>query len=100
KRKAYKQAPSKEKFMQIITNIPPEKYFYVSDGSVIKNLSELPDALRNMSPEAFNSHVNIEKNDFYNWIRDVFELSSLARKVKGVKRKETMAKKVFMEIFL
>ena len=83
----------------ITTEIPVEKYFYVSDGTVIKNLKELPDALRNMSPEAFNSHVNEEKNDFYNWVNDVFEHASLARKIKTTKRKETMAKKVFMEMF-
>ena len=79
--------------------IAPEKYFYVCDGSVIKNLHELPDALRNMSPDAFSFHVNEQKNDFYNWAKDVFEHSSLARNIKNVKRKENMAKKVFMEIF-
>lgn len=84
--------------MQIV-EIPPEKYFYVNDGTVIKNLGELPDALRNMHPDTFAFHVNDEKNDFYNWINGVFEHTSLARKVKSVKRKETMAKKVFTEIF-
>jgi hypothetical protein len=83
--------------MQIV-EIPPEKYFYVND-TVIKNLGELPDALRNMHPDTFTFHVNDEKNDFYNWITGVFEHTSLARKVKNVKRKETMAKKVFTEIF-
>ena len=81
------------------TEIPPEKYFYVCDGTIIKNINELPDALRNMSPDAFIYHVNEQKNDFFNWVKDVFELSHLARNIKNVKRKETMAKKVFIEIF-
>ena len=84
--------------MQIV-NIPAEKYFYANDGSVIKHLGELPEALRNMSPEAFNHHVNEEKNDFYTWVKDVFEHSSLARKIKNVKIKEDMAKHAFIEIF-
>ena len=83
----------------INADISPEKYFYVCDGTVIKAVQELPDALRNMSPEAFTFHVNEQKNDFFNWIRDVFELTHLARNIKNVKRKETMAKKVFIEIF-
>jgi hypothetical protein len=83
----------------ITAEIPPEKYFYVSDGTVIKRLEELPDALRNMSPEAFTSHVNEQKNDFYNWVRNVFDHTSLARKIRTSRRKEVMAKKVFMEIF-
>lgn len=82
-----------------ITSIPSDKYFRVADGTVIKYLAELPGALRNMNPEAFASHVNNEKNDFYNWVKDVFNHSTLARKIKDVKRKETMAKKVFSEIF-
>jgi hypothetical protein len=83
----------------IAFEIPQEKYFYVCDGTVIKSLHELPDALRNMNPETFSCHVNEQKNDFYNWIKDVFEHSSLARNVKNVKRKENMAKRVFMELF-
>lgn len=83
----------------ITTEILPEKYFYVCDGTVIKTLNELPDALRNMSPEAFTYHVNEQKNDFYNWVKDVFQISSLARRIKSTKRKETMAKKVFIEMF-
>lgn len=82
-----------------ILNIPTEKYFYVADGSIIKHIGELPDALRNMHPDTFSHHVNSEKNDFHNWILDVFNNTSLARKVKNVKRKETMAKHVFVELF-
>lgn len=84
--------------MQIV-NIPAEKYFYAADGSVIRHLGELPDALRNMTPDTFATHVNNERNDFYNWINDVFEHSTLARKIKNIKRQETMSKKVFIEIF-
>lgn len=82
-----------------IVNIPAEKFFYVNDGTVIRHLAELPDALRNMSPDAFNHHVNEQKNDFYTWINDVFEHSTLAKSIKKVNRKEDMAKKVFIEIF-
>jgi len=80
-------------------DISPEKYFYVCDGTVIKSVHELPDAPRNMTPDAFSFHVNEQKNDFYSWVKEVFELSGLARNIKNVKRKENMAKKVFIEIF-
>ena len=84
--------------MQIVS-IPHEKYFYVSDGTVIKHVGELPDALRNMSPETFSFHVNEYKNDFYEWVMNVFELSTLARKIRKIRRKEDMAKHVFIEIY-
>jgi hypothetical protein len=83
----------------ILADIPPEKFFYVNDGTVIKTLHELPDALRNMSPDTFAYHVNAEKNDFHCWVSGVFQHASLARKIKTAKNKELMAKKVFTEIF-
>ena len=82
-----------------ITAIPSDKYFYVCDGTVIKHLGELPDALRNMHPEAFGFHVNEEKNDFHVWVSEVFEHPKLARSIKNVKQKESMAKKVFIGLF-
>jgi hypothetical protein len=81
-------------------HLPPEKFFYVNDGRVIKTLHELPDVLRSMSPETFNHHVNSEKNDFYNWTVDVFNHTRLGRKIKSAKTKESMAKKVFMELYM
>jgi Tol biopolymer transport system component len=82
-----------------IPNISSDKFFYAQDGSVIKHIGELPDALRNMHPDVFSFHVNEEKNDFYNWVKDVFDHSRLARNIKNAKTRETMAKKVFIEIF-
>ncbi len=82
-----------------VTSIPSDKYFRVVDDTVIKSLKELPNALRHMNPETFAQHVNKEKNDFYVWINEVFNKPELARKIRNVKRKETMAKKVFSEIF-
>ena len=36
-----------------------------------------------MDDGVFRHHVNDEKNDFYNWIRDVIEDQFLADKIKG-----------------
>jgi hypothetical protein len=83
----------------ILSELPAEKFFYVHDGTVIKSLKELPDALRHMSHETFTFHVNNEKNDFYNWIVGVFNHAAIARKIKAAKSKEMMAKKVFMELY-
>jgi hypothetical protein len=55
---------------KMMIDIPPEKFFYANDGSVIRNLHELPEALRSMSKETFVHHVNSDRNDFYNWALD------------------------------
>jgi hypothetical protein len=53
-------------------NVPQEKQFWCRDGRVLKSLSELETALRDMSDEVFRHHANESNNDFSNWVRDVF----------------------------
>jgi hypothetical protein len=69
----------------------PEHYFYVSNGAVLKNLVELVSELRSMDSNTFTHHVNSDKNDFSNWIRDVFNDKNLANNIEKVKSKEEMA---------
>lgn len=63
---------------QMIKDIKPEYYFLMIDGSAIKNLLELADALHAMSDDVFYYHVTNDRNDFGNWVRDVFCENELA----------------------
>lgn len=71
--------------------IPPEHYFKLSNGSRIRNLQELVDALRTMDAEVFSSHVSDGRNDFANWINDVMGLQDLAQNIKTAKTKAQMS---------
>lgn len=78
-----KPASSKNK------DISPEKYFILKDGTPIKSIKELAMMMDSMSDESFSFHVNEEKNDFANWIKDVFGKKDLADSLLGLKcRKE------------
>lgn len=68
--------------------IPPEKYFVLSDGTQIKNMNELALMLDRISDEQFSYHVNENKNDFSNWIRDVFGQHEIADNLSGIKCKK------------
>ncbi len=59
-----------------------EHYFYLNNGTPLKNLAELIDQLVSMDQELFSYHVNKDKNDFANWIRDEFGNKELARRIK------------------
>lgn len=74
--------------------ISPDKFFYLSDGRVLKNLEELADALRNMTGEIFKHHVNKERNDFANWVNDVLEDKKLATDLKRAKTLKTILQKI------
>lgn len=72
------QSSYSRKFSQ---DIPSEYAFVLNDGRKLKNLNELVLALQDMSENIFSHHVNENKNDFANWIRDVIKEQELANAV-------------------
>lgn len=71
---------------------PPEKYFYTVDKKILTNLHQLSSYLKNCSRENFNYHVNSIKNDFYNWINDIFGHNVLSEKIKNINDPLEMSK--------
>ena len=69
-------------------DIEPNQYFYLSNGTALKNIDELLDALKAMDDAAFSNHVNEHKNDFANWVRDVFKNEKLANKILSMSSRE------------
>lgn len=72
---------------KLFINAEPEFYFRVIDGSEIKSLPGLAEALGSMSDDSFYYHVSEHKNDFSSWIRDVFNENELAENVGKAKDK-------------
>lgn len=76
-----------------------DKYFYACDGSIIRSKEELFLELQNMPNTVFASHVNSDKNDFYNWIKDVFQDHYLAKNIKDAQCKDDILRHVFVSLF-
>ncbi|MBN1157326.1 hypothetical protein JXA85_06905 [Candidatus Woesearchaeota archaeon] len=85
---------SNDESIQYLQDVPAENVFWVQDGRVLKNLEELHMALSEMSDETFQHHVNEEKNDFHNWVRDVINDRMLAKELAKAKDKNAAHKKV------
>jgi len=64
--------------------VNPEQYFRVKDGRIVKSLKDLVDVLNQIDDETFYHHVNVEKNDFANWVRDVLQDLYLANQLRGI----------------
>lgn len=75
-------------------NAPEDKCFWLSDGKVLRNLSELANALAKMDGKVFKHHVDSKKNDFAAWVKDVFGQEKLATDIKKSKTAASMAKKI------
>ena len=72
----------------------PEKSFWVNHGPILKNVAELPSALRKMGDKTFQHHVSPQKNDFAKWIREVFGEKNLAEALAKAKNKENMIRAI------
>lgn len=75
-------------------NVPPEKSFWVRDGQILRNITELPPALERMSEETFRHHVTEKKNDFANWIEFVIGERTLADEVRRLRARQDIIRAV------
>jgi len=73
--------------IMIIEELIPEKHFMAVDGSSIKSLKQLADALLTMSDDVFYYHVTQDRNDFATWVHDVFGEKELAEELGRVRHK-------------
>lgn len=68
--------------------------FYVCNGAQLCSLVDLLGELKTIDDGAFHHHVNEERNDFSNWIRDEIKDKTLANQVGKAKDKEKIIKAI------
>jgi len=74
--------------------IKPEHHFVLKGGDRIKSIEELKESLKLMKDHIFNHHVNKDKNDFSNWVRDIIKDGKLAKNISNAKSKQGMIKAI------
>jgi hypothetical protein len=88
----------KKEESSILIDTAPERGFWLCDGRTFKNLKELAEALQTMDETVWNYHVTDDKNDFANWIEDVFEEKQLGATIRKAKSPRTAAKRISTKI--
>jgi hypothetical protein len=84
----------KEQARHFLRAVSPERAFWVNNGHVLNTLAELSGELKIIGQETFEHHVNKEKNDFENWIRNVVGDLKLAKDISKIKTSKAALKKV------
>jgi hypothetical protein len=82
---------TKEDAKKAISEVHPDVRFWLCDGTTLKSLQELHDALAIITDEAYVYHANDDRNDFANWVNDILDDEVLARKLIGKNKKEALA---------
>jgi len=68
-------------------HVSSDKHFYLNGGKSLSSVEDLAECIGNLSDEEFSHHVNSEKNDFANWIVDVFGDKNLSSELRLVSDK-------------
>lgn len=84
KKAAAKKSPAKVRVKTPVKKAGDEYVFFVQDGTKVSDLKELALLLDAMEDHVFFHHVNPDKNDFANWVREVFEESDLADEIQSI----------------
>jgi len=74
-------------FKKKAKGIPEGKCFIVCDGRQLKSIKELAESLDDMSDDAFRHHVSEMRNDFSNWVKDIFQEEDLSEELKQLNTK-------------
>ena len=99
--KSVYRTPNTTRLEILVKNIgeaPHDRRFVLKDGRVLKDLIELSHALEHMSDDVFNHHVNSSKNDFRNWVKDVFSQKELAAELEKAKTRSDLQLAVLKHI--
>ena len=79
---------------RILSKVPDSVSFWLCTNQKLYSLRELAAELDQINDELFRYHVNRDKNDFENWIRDIIQDRELAREISRIKTKETLNRKI------
>ena len=85
---------TKDEARKYLSDAPPEQCFWVNNGPILKNMEELANALPELNDDVFHHHVNNEKNDFSNRVKDVIGDEKLADDLLSSKSKDSTLKKI------
>lgn len=85
---------------QFLSGVEQSVAFYVKEGGAINSLEELASALVAMDDKTYGFHVDPDKNDFANWIRDVLKDQNLAKDIVRARNRLSAAKKVSSRVQL
>lgn len=78
--------------VQHTEELHPDFHFNLPDGTPIKRISDLREALKTMDDAHFKEHVDDSHNDFADWLHVVLKDDAMADRIRAEKTKEGIAK--------
>ncbi|MEK6947787.1 MAG: hypothetical protein AABX19_00935 [Nanoarchaeota archaeon] len=74
----------------ILSEVDGDEVLLLANNRTVSSIKGLYILLQKLDDKIFYAHVNEEKNDFYNWVRDVYQDKKLADDLLWCTNKESM----------
>ena len=82
----------------LLKDVKEDQAFFLADGTTLKNIKDLLDAVRTMDENTFLHHVNDKKHDFHNWVNEVHQDKQLADSLFKARNQQTVHKAIHRRI--
>ncbi len=89
-----KDGETEENTSELNKEVHPDFHFYLNDGTAVKSIGDLVNAIRQMDNDTFMSHISNNTNDFAEWIRLVKKDNALADEIAKMRTKEEIISKI------
>ncbi|MBI3037022.1 hypothetical protein HYY73_04725 [Candidatus Woesearchaeota archaeon] len=78
--------------------VEPELALWLSNGATVRSLNELAATLKKLSAKDYKEHVNKERNELADWVKEILNDDSLARQLRRAKTKGQAAQAIEREM--
>jgi hypothetical protein len=85
---------TKQDAEKLLADVPEYRFFWCNDGRIFRNMKDLSTGLASMSAHTFAYHLNADKNDFSNWLKDSVGDEQLAEDLEDPISRREAAKTV------
>ena len=85
---------TKSQAEKYLSKVPEQNVFWCNNGTVLRDIRELRDALANMPDQTYAYHSNEIKKDFSDWMRDIVGDKKLADDLVTARSREDALKMV------
>lgn len=97
-KKSSTEKSKKSKISKFTKKVPEEKAFILITGGKIYSIRELADELAGMDDSTYYYHTGQGRNDFYNWVKEVFKMEELAETLLNALSREEAAIQIYKYI--
>ena len=82
----------------LLRRVEEDEAFWLCSNVTVQSLEEMAYELMRVEETVFRYHIQRNRNDFEEWIRDCIGDRELARDIARVKTRETLAKKIEIRV--